>query len=339
MLPKQERMNEEDMETYNTDFPPESNDSSNHSKCSQVQKIPEDKADVNQSTSAKKRWQILKQALLKQRRSAAASSDNVSVRRFSTFGLLSTKPITSNETEHSWLQYNSSFFPDFRVDIRHLTQEVKTEDLIGFNNTGNVCVWPSEEVLSYYCLKNKDLFRNQSVCELGGGMTCLAGIIVAVYSDASQVLLTDGNENSVTNVDVIIERNKQSFGNTHVTGREVRWNEREKFEDLRCQFDHVICADCLFFDQYRQDLIDTIEILLKPGGTATILAPHRGTTLQDFCSLAKTQFCIDVQDNYDAVVWEKHQQMLPQGTEIYDKNIHYPIFITLKKLETTAQES
>ena len=67
-------MNEGDMETCNTVFPPESNDSSNHSKCSQVQKIPEDKADVNQSTSAKKRWQILKQVSLFQIRNPAGNS-------------------------------------------------------------------------------------------------------------------------------------------------------------------------------------------------------------------------------------------------------------------------
>ncbi|XP_072031907.1 calmodulin-lysine N-methyltransferase-like [Amphiura filiformis] len=285
------------------------------------------------NSNAKKRWQILKQALLQRQKSAVGSGDTVSVRRFSTFELLSTKLISTNEQEHLWLQYNCSVFPEFNVDIRHLTQQVKVDDLIGFNNTGNVCVWPSEEVLSYYCLKNKHLFRNQNVCELGGGMTCLAGVIVAVCSDASHVLLTDGNENSVTNVSSIIERNKTLFGKTEVTGRELKWNEREKFDDLSGQYDHIICADCLFFDQYRQDLVDTIDCLLKPGGTASIFAPYRGTTLQAFCDLAKVKFNVDVQLNYDATLWQKHQQMLTKGKEIYDENIHYPVFITLTKMD------
>ena len=54
--------------------------------------------------------------------------------------------------------------------------------MLGFNNTGNVCIWPSEEVLVHWVLSRPTLFDGLRVCEIGGGMASLAGLAVALTS-------------------------------------------------------------------------------------------------------------------------------------------------------------
>ncbi|XP_022093602.1 calmodulin-lysine N-methyltransferase-like [Acanthaster planci] len=259
--------------------------------------------------------------------------NSASVRRFSTFGLLSTNhlPHKLSQGAHRWAEYTCPHYREFSVSIRHLSNNFSASELVGFNNTGNVCVWPAEEVLTFHCLKNAESFKNQRICELGGGMTCLAGIAVAVCTDAAEVLLTDGNENSVQNVQEILAENRSKICQTSIAVRELKWNKRQTFEDLNGHFDHVISADCLFFDRFRQDLVDTIDVLLKPKGVATIFAPHRGKTLEDFCQLARPRFTVEVDCKYDQLVWQKHQEMLTQGKEVYDEDIHYPVMITLTR--------
>lgn len=56
------------------------------------------------------------------------------------------------------------------------------KDLQGFDKTGRICIWPSEQVLASWCLKNLDLFAGNSVIELGGGFHCLGGVSLAMYS-------------------------------------------------------------------------------------------------------------------------------------------------------------
>lgn len=212
---------------------------------------------------------------------------------------------------------------EYYVNIGHRNRTFSAEDLMGFNNTGNICIWPSEETLTYYVGSNLDLFKEKSVLELGGGMSCLAGFICAKYSLARCVQLTDGNKISVENVQA------SYYCNTfpcNVVCSVLKW---ESFHSSDT-FDVILCADCLFFDDARNDLVKAIWRLLNDDGVALVMAPKRGKTLDTFIIQSEQQgFACEKILNYNDTVWTKHLALLENAD--YDENIHYPILIKLTK--------
>lgn len=198
----------------------------------------------NTNSNARQRWKILARAIITENDATRMSSsslesmstDNVSLttytasskhnhseastRRFDTFDLIKHNMLSveSKRTlignQNNWcnykLLYDGSDEEDFNINIHQISRSWTTKDLIGFNNTGNICVWPSEEALSYYVLENLDMFKDSWILELGGGMTCLAGLMLAKYADPFLVHLTDGNSLSLENVKKSVRLNEFS---------------------------------------------------------------------------------------------------------------------------------
>lgn len=226
--------------------------------------------------------------------------------------------------KRTWYKYsmtvdNIKYF----INIGHRNRTFSAEDLMGFNNTGNICIWPSEETLSYYIGSNLNIFKDKTVLELGGGMSCLAGFMCAKYGLSKFVVLTDGNKVSVENVQISYYCNEFTCP---VACEVLKWEKSES----KCKYDIILCADCLFFDEARADLIETLWDMLSCNGLALIMAPKRGCTLENFVSQSTQKgFCCKEVVNYNNVVWEKHLSLLEHSE--YDDNIHYPILIELTK--------
>uniref|UniRef100_A0A8C4QX18 Calmodulin-lysine N-methyltransferase n=1 Tax=Eptatretus burgeri TaxID=7764 RepID=A0A8C4QX18_EPTBU len=292
---------------------------------------------------AAKRWNILRLAL-QRGKLPQSGEESASVRSFAAFGVFWVLP--AGEPGGSWWIYRSSLCTEAAVLVKLPTGQLQLNEILhSFDNTGNICVWPAEEVMTHYLIKHRNVFSSLSICELGGGSTCLAGLMLAVSSEAKQVLLTDGNERAVANINEMLKRNRMAgfLHNEGTSCRVLRWDKKDDVLGLQGQFDIVLCADCLFLDDYRACLVQTIDDLLKPCGTALVFSPRRGKTLELFCELAQCyKFCIEKTQIYDEEVWEKHCKLQANGEKIYDEDLHYPYMLTLRKatscnIEETAQ--
>ncbi|XP_022649295.1 calmodulin-lysine N-methyltransferase-like [Varroa jacobsoni] len=317
---------------------------------------------------AKMRWRMLAKALHEGRVSEAGLFMG-SVRRFHHFGLLQLSRVSEDagnqgtsldfgghgqqQQQHHWQSHHNTHSgpdeneldaawfvakclkePQFSLRVRFLPSQVSINELRGYNNTGNVCLWPSEEVMAYYAMKNKELFYGKNVLELGGGMTCLAGFTVAATARASEVLLTDGNQRCVANAQLMLEANRGAFGGCIVHTRRLRWDAENDMNDLQARFDVILIADCLYFHDGRKPLVHTIWNLLKADGIAVVLAPARGDTFQDFVRLATERgFEADLLMVYDTCVWELHSRYLKEKAHLYDANLHYPQMLILRKTQ------
>lgn len=87
-------------------------------------------------------------------------------------------------------------------------QDILSDQIFGVDNTGNICVWPCESLLLYLLLKPNTtsdslhlskMIQGKKLLELGGGMTGLVGLGLAISGLSSDVTITDGHPFCVVN--------------------------------------------------------------------------------------------------------------------------------------------
>ncbi|KAF8012668.1 hypothetical protein BT93_I0736 [Corymbia citriodora subsp. variegata] len=299
------------------------------------------------------RWRILRRALLPHRRlpqddeQSGADMNYISRKNGRGFNLIPFEAATQQGDPGSSPNAEAG-----RAVVRYtlpvdgsprllLTQRLENQaDLHDFeicntynvDNTGLVCPWPSEEVLAYFCLSHADMFRCKKVIELGSGYG-LAGLVIAAATEASEVVISDGNPQVVDYIKCNIDANLKMFGGTKVTPMMMHWNQTAVSE-ITNGYDIIVASDCTFFKEFHSDLARMIKSLLKrPGPSESILlSPKRGDSLDKFLDvIAKEGLRSSVTENYDSEIW-KHHQGFVNGDDSwpgYEKDHCYPLLVRI----------
>jgi hypothetical protein len=131
-----------------------------------------------------------------------------------------------------------------------------------------MALWRGSEVLSDYLVKHPILVKNKTVLELGAGLG-LCGI-VAHYLGASSVLITDGDEDVVENMQFNVEHNvvptNENKGN-RIHCSVLLWDCHVDDFLLKhgCQ-DVVLAGDCVYASTSLEPIWKTIQSLLSEKG-------------------------------------------------------------------------
>ncbi|KAF3685197.1 putative zinc finger HIT domain-containing protein 1-like [Capsicum annuum] len=176
--------------------------------------------------------------------------------------------------------------------------------------------------------------REKRIIELGSGYG-LAGLIVAMTTEAREVFISDGNPQVVDYIQRNVNANSGSFGGTEVKPLMLHWGQ-EKDTDISNTFDVIIASDCTFFKEFHEALVQTIKSLLKEEGPseAILLSPRRGDSLDKFLAEVKDSgLHFSTDEIYDAEVWRRHQRFI-EGDDSwpnYEMDHCYPLLVRITR--------
>lgn len=158
---------------------------------------------------------------------------------------------------------------------------------------------PSEEAMTLYIVKHRRRFAGRRVLVLGAGLG-LAGLTCAVTTEATCVHLTDGDPEVVGTLAESVALNRESFGSTETTVRQLLWSETgEQIPDAE-RYDIVLAADVVYLEQFHGALLGTSSRSLRVGGLFILIASKRNGSLDKFITLARTTFpSTHTSDSYD----------------------------------------
>ncbi|KAF0978343.1 hypothetical protein FDP41_002858 [Naegleria fowleri] len=313
------------------------------------------------NTKAAMRWRMLRKFLLSKQYRNTELEASSATRCISSFGLIERKAVEPPKardghiiaSHYQWMQfslkkYTSGSHKQFSKNSRELISievRVKTDttmkdleiaDKDKVDNTGNVCMWPSEEILAYHCIHKlgAEFFNGKRVLEIGCGIGVAGLMIAKAFPSITEIVLTDGNVSVVENLRYNIAHLVQNGDllDDKITCSQLLWQNNAQLEMLGT-FDVILAADCLFFEEYHNDLVTLLKKSADGRQLSVVMFnPKRGKSLENFISkfqLQSPQASVFIDEKYDDNIFNTHLRYETENA-LYSKDNHYPLLLEIK---------
>lgn len=167
--------------------------------------------------------------------------------------------------------------------------------------TGQI-LWPGCTLLLNWIDMHSDIFEGKSVIELGAG-TAVCSIFIAKYGKASKVVATDGSDLVVELMDENLELHPDI---KQCSAKLLKWSTetaRELVQETE-KFDYVIGSEIAYNENCVEDLVNTIDELLKPDGLFIIghIDRYAQTTRAMYRKLEKSNFVKSMEYPWDDIL-------------------------------------
>lgn len=194
----------------------------------------------------------------------------------------------------------------------------------GFDNTGNLQIWPGSEALTWAFRKRLLTIKGEYCLELGAGFLGLTSFTLAQMNPKVLFWVTDGNATSVKSLNITKDLNRDFSHN--VTISHMLWG----LDNLGLKFDTILAADCVFFEQFHQNFMECISNHLKSDGIVYISSPQRKGSLKKFVENVRKhwkKFEVKFHSDVNSLISEKYEPLLLSEKEI-DKSL--PVILSIR---------
>lgn len=188
------------------------------------------------SEASLKRWNILRNYILNQRKMVSNPDDSLySANIFGFFEIIQLKETPTAVTWRLIPQVAPGSCKYITLAIPKISTETENtvEELAGFDRTGVAkSVWPCELLLAYFFMlplgRIQNVIQLPTQCnralELAAGSLGIGGISLAsAFPNLEYLALTDGNEKCVQSLKTVIKESNFSF-NAKIESSVLRWS-------------------------------------------------------------------------------------------------------------------
>lgn len=154
---------------------------------------------------------------------------------------------------------------------------LKEQTLFKANGGEGLHLWEASVVLSRYSVKNKDIFENKNIIELGTGCGLL-GISLLMKTKCNYLTFSDYQDSVIDNLKDNINLNSIKNNNKYNILK-LDWRDYKTIND---KYDIVIGSELIYQGGFIEELVKLINKILKDDGVCLISMPEERSMTKQF---------------------------------------------------------